>query len=466
MFELKRFQRKIAFYDDEDHYVTYGDMEAASQEIAEKIGKRNLVLLLCSNTISAIVCYVALLQTDNVILAVPGDSREDWIRQYLHLFQPDYLCVPAGYSGDFHEAYRYNGYVILQNHKTAEFTMNADLALLLPSSGSTGECKFVRQSKKNIQENARAIVQSLGLSCHDRPILSLPVSYTYGLSVVHTHLAVGAAMLVTQKGIAQKEFWEFFSRCRGTSFGGVPFHYELLYRLGFMKWELPYLNCLTQAGGKLSEELIRKYNQYACEKGVRFYVMYGQTEATARMAYLPCSYGWRNEKAGSVGIAVPGSEIYLEDDAGRRITEPGQEGEVIFMGDSVTMGYALSCLDLERGEDNGGVLRTGDLGYQDEDGFLYLSGRKSRFVKICGKRISLDRVEAYLRKRYSDGMECAAAGDDTGICVFINQKRCREVEGELSEYFNLHRGELSVVCVQEIPRTSSGKIRYRDLQPR
>ncbi len=464
MFELKRFQRNIAFYDEDDHFVTYGDIDAIAQDIITKIGKRNLILLLCANTISAIVYYIAFLQTDNVVLVVPGNGREDWIKKYMYSFQPDYLCAPVGYIGDVHVVHQYTEYVILQNDKTVDFTMDTNLALLLASSGSTGECKFVRQSKNNIRENARAIVHYLGLSCHDRPILSLPVSYTYGLSVVHTHLTVGAAMLVTKKSVVQKKFWDFFNRCRGTSFSGVPFHYEMLYRLGFMKWEIPYLNCLTQAGGKLSEELIQSYNRYACERGVRFYVMYGQTEATARMTYLPCTYAWRNEKVGSVGIAVPGSEIHLEDDMGNRITEPGQEGEVIFTGESVMMGYAESYQDLNRGDDHQGFLRTGDLAYLDKDGFLYISGRKSRFVKICGKRISLDSVEAYIRKRYSGEIDCAVTGDDTGICVMMDQNICEDVEGELIQYFQLHKTHVTVTCVPDIPRTISGKIRYGEIK--
>lgn len=283
MFDFNSYCQEVAFCDDGGHYVTYGDIDKISMELYEMIGSRNLICFLCDNTLGSLIYYAALLHTDNVLQIIPYDTREDWIKKYLCSFQPDYICKPIDRDDSLHEIHRCMDYYVLETRKQGKDIINSELALLLPSSGSTGECKFIRQSKKNIQANTKSIISYLELSRKDQPILSLPMSYTYGLSVINTHLTVGATMLVSKKKVIQKEFWDFFNQKKGTSFSGVPYHYEMLFRFGFFNLDIPSLNCLTQAGGKLSDRIIKSYAAYARENRIRFYVMYGQTEATARM---------------------------------------------------------------------------------------------------------------------------------------------------------------------------------------
>ena len=465
MFDLQKYQQNIAFYDDNNHYVTYGDIKQVAKEIDRLIGSRNLIYLLCDNTIGSLVYYVAFLYTNNVIQIVSCDNRGEWIEKNYLAFQPNYICKPI----EFRDCsslllHQFMGYGIFKGNDVVTYEIYSNLSLLIPSSGSTGECKYVRQSKENIQANTGAIIECLGLSCNDKPILALPMSYTYGLSIVNTHVSVGATILVSKKKILQKEFWEFFNQQKGTSFSGVPYSYEILNRFRFFDWKLPCLNCMTQAGGKLSNELIRKFSEYAKKKNIRFYVMYGQTEATARMTCLPYQYVWENEKIGSVGIAIPGTEIYLEDTTGKRIRESKQEGEIIFEGENVTLGYAESYFDLDKGDDNQGILRTGDVAYLDEDGFVYITGRKKRFVKICGKRISLDSIEAYISERYSDQMDYAIVGNDKKIFVIINQEdACAKIENDLLAYYQFYKSNLSVEYWKNIPKTLSGKTDYNEI---
>lgn len=465
MFDLEKNQDEIAFYDDSNHYVLYRDIYRISQEIKEIIGSRNLVYLLCDNTIGSLVYYVAFLVTDNVVQLEQSNSKPSWIKKHCSAFQPSYVCVPNDYNYNLLVVHSCFDYCILKSRFDRKYDINPDLSILLATSGSTGECKFVRQSKKNILANTQAIIKYMKLSKKDKPILSLPLAYSYGLSVVNTHFFLGATILLSKKKFFQREYWDFFNQQQGTSISGVPSTYELLYQLGFMNMDLPYLNCMTQAGGKLSNELIQKYNIFARQKNVQFFIMYGQTEATARMTYLPYQYAWKNEKIGSVGIAIPGTEIYLEDDTGKRITSINEVGEIIFEGDNVTMGYAMSCEDLNMGDDNHGSLKTGDIGYFDNDRYLFISGRKKRFVKICGKRYNLDSIELYLIDKYGLEIDCAVIGNDKKIYVIIdNEKMCCSIENYLYEYYHLHRSHLMVIYLSNIPKTLSGKKNYEEIK--
>ena len=210
------------------------------------------------------------------------------------------------------------------------------LSLIHISSGSTGSPKFVRQSYKNIEVNTRQIAEYLELDQEERAITTLPMNYTYGLSIINSHLLVGAEILLTDKTMMERGFWSFMKEQKATSFGGVPYTYEMLDKLRFFRMDLPDLKTMTQAGGKLIPELHKKFAEYAAEKGKRFIVMYGQCEATARMGYLPADKAV--EKCGSMGIAIPGGVFHLIDVNGEAVTEPHVTGELVYEGENVTLG--------------------------------------------------------------------------------------------------------------------------------
>ena len=282
--------------------------------------------------------------------------------------------------------------------------MHDDLALLLTTSGSVGSPKFVRQSYKNIAANTASIVEYLHLDTAERAITSLPMNYTFGISVINSHLMVGATLVLSPYTIMQREFWTLMSEQKVTSLSGVPYTYEMLDKLRFMRRDLPDLHTLTQAGGKLSPELHQKFAEYAQAQGKSFVVMYGQTEATARMSYLPPELSLT--KVGSMGIAVPGGKFSLIDADNQQIIEPGVVGELVYEGDNVTLGYAQSRGDLAKGDEFGGRLLTGDMARFDEDGFFYVVGRKKRFLKIFGNRVNLDETERLIKSHFCD-LDCA-----------------------------------------------------------
>ncbi|UJF34783.1 AMP-binding protein [Paenibacillus hexagrammi] len=293
----------------------------------------------------------------------------------------------------------------------------------------------------------------------ERPITTLPMNYVYGLSVINSHLYVGATILLIGHSIIKKDFWDFFKKHQATSISGVPYTYEMLRTLRFFDMELPSLRYFTQAGGKLRAEQVAQYAEYSRKKSIRFFVMYGQTEATARMSYLPPEYN--SAKSGSIGVAIPGGKLYLRDVEGRQITAAGVEGALYYEGPNVMLGYASSRHDLANGDEHKGCLNTHDIAYVDEDGFFYIVGRNSRFIKIVGKRVSLDEIEHYLRQQ---GFDCAAGGYDELLQIAVTnpiyKQKIREI---LIKKFKIDFDNARIFEVDEIKKNSSGKISYKEI---
>jgi acyl-CoA synthetase (AMP-forming)/AMP-acid ligase II len=335
-----------------------------------------------------------------------------------------------------------------------------DLAVLLATSGSTGSPKFVRQARSAVLANAEAIATGLGIDGGEIAPTCLPLFYTYGLSVLNSHLVAGASIVIADGGVLSREFWRAVDTHAATSLAGVPYHYEMLTRIRWTPAAHPSLRTLTQAGGKMRVELVERMFNEISAVGGRLFVMYGQTEATARITILPADR--LPEKLGSAGVAIPGGTLSVSTEDGGETTEPKVTGEVIFRGPNVMMGYAESAADLAGGDELGGRLATGDLGYLDEDGFLYLTGRAKRIGKIFGVRVSLDDIERLV----GDAGPAAAvpAGDRVVVwCTAADEETCRAVTDLLSKQLKLHRSGFVVRSIDRLPTLTSGKVDYRTL---
>lgn len=324
------------------------------------------------------------------------------------------------------------------------------LGLLLSTSGSTGHPKLVRLTRAAVEANARAIALALALGPGEVAPTNLPIHYSYGLSIVTSHLAVGATVLVTEAGLLEPSFWEACRAAGATSLAGVPYSYQLLRRLDLARVAPPSLRTLTQAGGRLDPTLVRHFAQVATERGGGLYVMYGQTEATARIAVLPP--GELPVAAGSVGWAVPGGAIEIVD------------GEVVYRGANVMLGYALGADDLARGDELGGVLRTGDRGHLDEAGRLWLTGRLGRLGKVFGLRVDLDELEAVARAQPGVAAAATRAGDDRIELVVEGEPAVvAAVRAALAAHVGVHASGFVVTAVDSLPRLPSGKVDYSAL---
>lgn len=463
---LKQYGEKTALIQENGPELTYQQLAEETERIAGCIEVRSLVFCFCSNTVGSIAGYLAFLNKKAVPVMVDAAVNEELADALLQLYRPEYLYVPDALMERYalcQEVYSGYGYHLLKNESGQRWPMYEELALLLTTSGSTGSPKLVRQSYCNIQANAEAIARYLELDDTERPVTMLPMHYTYGLSIINSHLLVGAAVLLTSKPVITKEFWDFMKANRATSFGGVPYTYEMLKRVRFFRMKLPDLRTMTQAGGKLPPELHREFAEYAQVNGKRFVVMYGQTEATARMGWLPSEKSL--EKYGSMGIAIPGGTFHLIDAQGNEIQEPEVTGELVYEGPNVTLGYAQCGQDLAKGDECGGRLETGDMAKRDADGYYYIVGRKKRFLKIFGSRVNLDEVEGLLKSRF-DGLDCAATGADDRMEVYITDESCRQkAEDFLLEHLRINPSALKVHVICEIPKNESGKIMYAKCEP-
>lgn len=398
---------------DEGEVMTYRQLRDFSECFGTQTGERKIVMIIASNTMESIAGYVACLMNHCVVLLVRQglDTRTllDYITQYrvnaIWSEEDDFL--EAHYRSIFpFKKYR----LYPASNETAK--LHPELALLLTTSGSTGSKKMVRISYSNLKSNTESIVEYLGIRKENCAITSLPMYYTYGLSVINTHLYQRATIVATKTAFYQQEFWRLFQTYRINSFAGVPYAYEVLRKIGFLNRELPDLRDLTVAGGKLSGEEEEVYLKYAALRHKRLIIMYGQTEATARMSYRP--YEMAERKKGSIGIPVPGGRMWLADSFGKKITGSRIEGEIVYKGANVAMGYAEGAEDLSAGYDWGDRLLTGDKGYQDEDGYFYLTGRKDRMVKINGIRVDLSDLEKLLAARFPE------------ICFRCEVEKCLE----------------------------------------
>ncbi|GID30233.1 AMP-binding protein [Paractinoplanes brasiliensis] len=365
----------------------------------------------------------------------PFETTLPSIARYLAAFRLGRPVVLLDPDGDHIE--------LIERFTTTE--VHPDLALLLTTSGSTGNPKLVRLSRDAVRTNAEQITQVLDITPDSVAITTLPLFYSYGMSVLNSYLLSGATVVLERTGIMQRDFWTAVNEHGVTSMAFVPYQYEMLRRLRFDPAKYPTLRTLTQAGGRLRADLVTDFAQRMATVGGRFYVMYGQTEAAPRMATLPPER--LEEKAGSVGLALPGGAFAIEDD------------EVVYRGPNVMMGYADTAADLALGDVQGGVLHTGDLGRIDDEGFLFITGRTKRMGKVFGVRINLDDVE----KNFP---VAAVAGDDK-LQVFaegISDDEARGLRTKISEWLGTHFSGVVVRSVESLPLLPNGKIDYRALE--
>ncbi len=433
--DLERFSEETAFIDDEGVSLTYRNLLSIADLSVRH--HRGLLLIEADNSVAAMATYVgALRRSIPVILVNAGDDAA--AARIIETFDPAGHWTPAG-------GLRTLG---------AGAATHPDLAVMLSTSGSTGTTKLVRLSATAVDANARSIVEYLGIDPSDRAITTLPPAYSYGLSIVNSHLAAGAAIILNDASVIDARFRATIDRHGATSFGGVPYTYELLGRSGLLD-DLPRsLRTMTQAGGRLQPDLVRSVAAATHATGCRFFVMYGQTEATARMAYLPPEL--LADHADCIGRAIPGGELTLVDEDGA----VADRGELVYTGPNVMMGYAETAADLAK--DAGPPrLPTGDLAERSGPGLFRITGRKSRFIKIFGLRIALDEVERISARL---GWTLTATGTDEQLVLAMREGDDDEaartaIAGELG----IPAHNIVAVTFAELPRLESGKTDYQSI---
>jgi len=455
-------EKSIAVIDaDSGIDLSYGDLFTAVERARTALseGEIDSVALWADQSYESLVIYLACLEQEITVALI--DPRETYFKPIASHYEFAAVAAPGGdisWDGYWEKGDLTNNHKLwVRSSPPERAAPHKDLAVLLATSGSTGDPKMVRLSHRNIEANATSICEYLDIGSDERAIASLPMHYSYGLSVVNSHLLAGACIVLTGHSFMRPEFWEVVRSQGCTSFAGVPYMYEILKKLRYRPSDTPSIRTLTQAGGRLDQELIRHFSAQAEEDGCRFFVMYGQTEATARISYLPPQR--LSEKLGSIGVAVPRGKVFL----GKKY---GDFCELLYEGPNVMMGYAQQAQDLSMGDELGGVLKTGDLAEIDDDGFVFLRGRIKRIAKIFGRRIGLDSVESQLIAE--SGLRLGVVESDGVLHILAEGSNetvdAAAVKAVAIELLAINPRSVAVTTIERLPVTSSKKTDYAALK--
>lgn len=454
---MKYFWTKCNFENENIALITEDNVNIQYNQLDDMVEKfrndffddsKKLIFLEATNNINFVVAYIACLRHGNPVLLLDKGLKPDFKTNLVSLYDPNLYI-----------SFSLNGNLDVETLSSQVHKLDENLALLLSTSGSTGAPKLVKLSKENIQSNTDAIVEYLHMTSEDRAITLMPLHYSYGLTVLNSHLAINGSTVLTNYSIISREIWALIKDSEITSISGVPFIFEMLDKLRFGRMDLPKINYLTQAGGKLSSELATKFSELCKEKGIPFYIMYGQTEASPRISYLnPNKVAIKTD---SIGAAIAGGELSVIDEDGRVITSAGVGGELVYRGPNVMLGYAEELAELDQTTPIS-ELKTGDIAYFDEDGDYFIIGRIKRFIKLFGLRFSLDQIEMHLNKL---GYQCVCGGDDEKLKVAVlnlsrNEKAIKKT---LASDFKINIKSIVIFEIDEIVRTANGKIDYKNI---
>lgn len=413
---------------------------------------RSLVALQCNNDLDTLVAYLACLKKRVAMLLMDGQKNIEESASLLATFRVSAVIQ--------------RGHITRSQKQTT--VIDPRLAIMISTSGSTGSAKQVALSYENLAANSQSICDFLPIISSDTAITTLPFQYSYGLSIINTHLQKGACILLSDNPVTSREFWSLLDKFNVSSFAGVPYTYEMLKRLGFLRKKYSSIRYLSQAGGRLSDDLTEALSVHLRSQGKQFYVMYGQTEATARMSWLAPEK--LPDKVGAIGNPIPGGKFTLLNED-RVVDEPDQIGELIYQGPNIMLGYAVNAADLATFNPPG-CLHTGDLAKRDEDGDYYIVGRLKRIVKIFGSRINLDEIEKLLEIQ---GYYAKVVGSDLRLYIALNDENRGEVDDfsssdrgtEVIQYLaktlRLHPSVISLSLMDAFPLKINQKIDYTRL---
>lgn len=437
---IEQYGNNVAIITGQGEVITYLQL-SKKVEMANPVnfGFKALVFIKAKNTIETIIAYLSNLSVGNVVYLYDNND-ESVINNLINIYKPNTLISEGNYT----------------SLHTANLNIHPDTCLLLSTSGSTGSPKFVKLTANNINSNAASIAEYLSLTNDDRALAHLKLHYSFGLSVLNSHLAVGASVVLTDVSVLDEKFGMLINQHKVTSFSGVPFVFQSLDKISFDLKEYPSIRQITQAGGKLYKDDVIKWNNKCIEQNIEFYVMYGQTEASPRISYLPPEL--IKKFPDSIGIAIPGGEIYIVDENKKLVMEPAVQGELVYKGPNVMQGYASRLEDLSLGNLTS-VLYTGDIAKFNEGGVYSIVGRSSRFIKLFGIRINLDDIQALLNETTVD---ITCTGNDEKI-VFATTANTglEDAISYISKKINLPEAYFITAVFKEMPLLLNGKIDYK-----
>lgn len=417
--------------------------------------ERGTVAIFCQKNVATIMAYMGCLRNGLIPLLVDASLKIAAVDRILSAYQPRYLFGPKSITRKHYSQIEiFDEYALFEKRSKSNQVISEELALLLGTSGSTGDPKFVRLSYQSLSSCTHSINEYLGMDTSRRCISLLPFQYSYGLSVLNCVAASRGSMVVTSVSVLDSQLWKIIPELRVTDISAVPFMFEIIQRLDFEPDVLESLRCVTQAGGRLdprvTERMIRKFKPH----GIKYFTMYGQTEASPRIAYLPCDKAL--EKLGSVGVPISCGSAYIEE-TGR----PFGVGELVYRGPNVALGYAESARDLALGDEFNGELKTGDQVRIDEEGYIYIIGRRKRNVKLQGVSVNLDHVESVLN---GNGINCVVTGEENTLLICHLEHNELDIRAVVQKNFSIHTSNIRMQLLDSIPYNANGKPDYLLLQ--
>ncbi len=461
---MEDYKQNIAILHSKDCLVTYSELAKSSDALVVDLIQGELVFFLGKNDITSILTYVGVMRRKLCIVMINVNIEKQQLKVLLDSYKPKYIFGPSEYLQMFQTArilWTKESYSLIDFSSETKFALFPELKMLLPTSGSTGNPQFVRLSTRNLEANSQSIIDYLELDGSARAITTLPINYSYGISIINSHFLAGGSIYLSENSVVSRAFWNDVAESEATHFAGVPFTYESLRSFKKDLIKLPNLRVFTQAGGRLAPEIVREFAMECSKEGKLFYVMYGQTEATARIAYLPPKFASRFPD--SIGIPIPNGSIELWDENDQIIAKSHVPGELVYKGENVSLGYSQSLEDLRLGDQNMGLLKTGDIAIRDDNGYLFVKGRKNRFAKIFGVRINLMDLESRFNMM---GYEIVALDINGTLCVasLKHEVDTLALRDLISVYLSIHKSGIKVRFFSKVPRSESGKIKYADLE--
>lgn len=443
----------VAIKNDQGQFITYKELGIKAAELSACIGKRSLIFLLCDHHMETVEFLYEVLYLSMVPLLLSDDIGTELLENLIRIYRPQYIYCSQRYelNEKYHYQIKFHEHALLKTDEKP-YAIHPDVAVLLSTSGTTGSAKLVKLSYKNLSDNAEQWCRRMHMGSGQKGLSPLSFSYVYGFIFYIWHWYCGATMLVTEESILSRKFSEFYIREEAEHFAGTPHIYQMLHRIQFWdEQKLATLHWAASAGTQMSEA---DQSRMVDLMGDKFWILYGQTECAGLISGM--NFERHQIKMGSVGKVLENAGAWIEKET----------NELILKGESICMGYANDARQLALGDVNHGILHTGDTGWIDEDGCIYLKGRMSRYVKVLGKRVSLDDIETYLGNKIQ-GVEFACIGTDDHITVF-HTDGIDSLNKQISVLLDLNMkipGKF-VFCryVEAIPRNSAGKIRYRQLE--
>ncbi len=475
--------------------TTYEQLIQATNRIASTlilagVERGTRVGIIAPNSTFWIASYLAIMKLGAVAVPFSAKFKPQGFRERQKLVQCKFFCTTPVFLKRFGAEMSPDQVVIMEEALKAEennrqrprsfqVTENdapcstvsvdeTDLASLMFTSGATGNANAVKVTHRNIIANTTSIIEYLGLASDDRMLVVMPFDYCFAASLLHTHLRVGARVVLSIHFAFLEEVLNDLEHFKCTGFAGVPTVYQALLRSSSLPdRELSSLRHVQQAGGKLHAHLVKKFTELVPH--VRFFVMYGQTEATARLSYLPPER--LKDKLGSIGKGIPGVQLQVLSDDGQPV-KPGEVGEIVAQGDNITAGYLAPDPDRQGFRD--GKLYTGDLAEVDEDGFIYVVGRKADFIKPFGFRIGCSEIEKVLLSvdKVVDAAVIGVPDDRASEIAVAFIVLNSEPDEKITEQLQLHcKKELpdygvprQFYFVDELPKNPAGKTVKRLLE--